>query len=50
MADGQKELAREYAEKTLRLLATPGIASSWTNTNEYRGEIRKGAQKVLDKL
>ena len=50
LADGQKELAREYAEKTLRLLATPGIASSWTNTNEYRGEIRKGAQKVLDKL
>ena len=51
LADGQKEQAREFAEKSLRMLATPGIAaSSWTNTDEYRGEIRKGAQKVLDKL
>ena len=51
LADGEKELARKFAEKSLYLLATPGIpASSWTNTDEYRGEIRKGAQHVLDKL
>ena len=50
LADGQKELARKFAEKTLSLLATPGIpASSWTNTDEYRFEVRKGAQHVLDK-
>ncbi|HEX7960340.1 MAG TPA: alpha/beta hydrolase [Terriglobales bacterium] len=51
LANGEKELAREFAQKSLTLLGTSGIpASSWTNTNEYRGEIRKGAQKVLDKL
>lgn len=51
LADGNKQLARELAEKSLSLLDTHGLpASSWTNTNEYRGEIRKGAQKVLDKV
>jgi pimeloyl-ACP methyl ester carboxylesterase len=50
LAAGQKQLARTFAEKTLRLLVAPGIpASSWTNTEEYRGEIRKGAERVLDK-
>ena len=45
------KLAREFAETSLSQLGTPGIpASSWTNTDEYRGEIRKGAQHVLDKL
>jgi tetratricopeptide (TPR) repeat protein len=51
LADGEMELAREFAKKSLSQLGTPGSpASSWTNTNEYRGEIRKGAQHVLDKL
>ena len=51
LADGEKELAREFAEKSLSQLGTPGIpASSWTNTDQYRNEIRKGAQQVLDKL
>ena len=51
LAAGEKQLAREFAEKTLSQLDTPGIpASSWTNTDAYRGEIRKGAQQVLDKL
>ena len=51
LADGEKELAREFAEKSLSQLGTPGIpASSWTNTDQYRSEIRKGAQQVLDKL
>ena len=48
LAGGEKELARKFAEKSLRLLATPGFpASSWANTDEYRGEVRKGAEKVL---
>ena len=51
LADGQKELARQFAEKSLIMLDRPGVpASSWTNTDEYRGEIRKSAQKVLEKL
>jgi tetratricopeptide (TPR) repeat protein len=51
LADGEKELAREFAEKSLSQLGTPGIpASSWTNTDEYRSEIRKGARHVLAKL
>jgi pimeloyl-ACP methyl ester carboxylesterase len=51
LANGEKQLARKLAEKSLTLLATPGIpASSWTNTDEYRGEIRKGAQHILDQL
>jgi len=51
LADGEKELAREFAEKSLSQLGTPGTpASSWTNTDEYRSEIRIGAQHVLNKL
>ncbi len=51
LADGEKELAREFAEKSLTQLGTPDIpASSWTNADEYRREIRKGAEHVLDKL
>ena len=48
---GQNDLARQSAEKTLALLDTPGLpASSWTDTEQYRGEIRKGAEDVLKKL
>lgn len=51
LADGQKELARRHAEKALTLLDSHGLpASSWTDTEEYRGEIRSGAKKVLDKI
>ena len=51
LADGQKELARQHAEKALALLDSHRLpASSWTDTGEYRGEIRKGAQKVLEKI
>jgi tetratricopeptide (TPR) repeat protein len=50
-ADGQKDLARQYAEKTLAILDSHTVpASSWTDTEEYRGEIRRDAQKVLKKL
>jgi Flp pilus assembly protein TadD len=48
---GQKDLAREHAQKALSILDDQNIpASSWTNTNEYRGEIRKAAEKVLKQL
>jgi dienelactone hydrolase len=49
LKNGQKELARQHAEKALALLdahTTP--ASSWTDTDEYRGEIRRSAQKTLN--
>ncbi|MGE5412980.1 MAG: hypothetical protein ACM3NW_02305 [Syntrophomonadaceae bacterium] len=48
--DGRKDLARQHAEKALSLLdskTTP--ASSWADTEEFRGELRRGAQKVLAK-
>jgi dienelactone hydrolase len=49
--DGQKELARQYAEKSLALLDAHTVrASSWSDTEPRRGEIRRGAQKVLEKL
>jgi dienelactone hydrolase len=51
LKDGQKDLARQHAEKALALLDTQGLpASSWTDTEQYRGEIRRGAQRVLDSL
>ena len=51
LADGQKELARQHAEKTLALLDSHKLpASSWTDTEQYRGEIRRGTEKVLKQL
>lgn len=51
LADGQKELARQHAEKALALLDSHGLpASSWTDTEQYRGEIRRGAKKILKQL
>jgi tetratricopeptide (TPR) repeat protein len=51
LADGQKELARQHAEKALAILdAHKGPASSWTDTEQYRGEIRRGAEKVIKQL
>jgi pimeloyl-ACP methyl ester carboxylesterase len=48
LADGQKELARQYAEKALALLdAHRGPLSSWSDTEQRRGEIRKEIQRVL---
>jgi hypothetical protein len=50
-ADGQKELARQHAERALALLDSHRLpASSWTDTEQYRGEIRRGAEKTLSKL
>jgi len=51
LKDGQKELARQHAEKALALLDSHRLpASSWTDTEQYRGEIRRSAEKVLSKL
>jgi tetratricopeptide (TPR) repeat protein len=51
LADGQKELARQHAEKALTLLDSHQLpASSWTDTDQYRGEIRRGAEKILKQL
>jgi tetratricopeptide (TPR) repeat protein len=47
-ADGQKDLARQYAQKSLKLLDTPAqAASTWTNTEQYRREIRRYAENLL---
>ena len=46
--NGQKELARQHAARALDLLDSPTVpASSWTNADPYREEIRRGAQHVL---
>ena len=51
LADGQKDLARQNAEKALALLNSHRLpASSWTDTEQYRGEIRRGAEKILKQL
>ena len=51
LADGQKDLARQHAEKALVLLDAHGTpASSWTDTQEYPGEIRRDAQQILKNL
>ena len=51
LADGQEDLARRYAEKTLAILDSHTMpASSWTDTEQYRGEIRRDSQEVLQKL
>jgi dienelactone hydrolase len=51
LADGQKDLARQHAEKALAIVDSHTVpASSWTDTEQYRGEIRRGAQDVLKKL
>ena len=51
LADGQKNLARQYAEKALAILDSHTMpASTWTDTEQYRGEIRRDVQEVLQKL
>src|SRR5438552_16836917 len=51
LKDGQKDLARQYAEKVLALLDSHAVpASSWSDTERRRGEIRKDVEQVLKKL
>jgi len=48
LADGQKDLARQYALKSIELLNRPDFpASTWANTGQYRNEIRRDAEKLL---
>jgi pimeloyl-ACP methyl ester carboxylesterase len=48
LADGQKDVARQYAEKALALLDShKAPASSWSDTDQRRGEIRHSAEKTL---
>jgi len=48
LADGQKDLARQYAEKALALLDSHNApASSWSDTDQRRGEIRHSAEQTL---
>jgi hypothetical protein len=51
LKDGQKALARLHAEKALAILNDHEIpASSWTDTEQYRGEILRDAEKILKQL
>ena len=51
LADGQKNLARQYAEKALAMLDSHAAPlSSWSDTEQRRAEIRSGLQETLKKL
>jgi pimeloyl-ACP methyl ester carboxylesterase len=51
LRDGQKDLARQYADKALALLNShKAPASSWSDTEQRRGEIRNDVQQTLKKL
>jgi Tetratricopeptide repeat len=51
LKDGQKDLARQYAEKALALLDShTAPLSSWSDTAERRAEIRQAIQDTLKKL
>jgi dienelactone hydrolase len=48
LADGQKDRARQYAEKALTLLDShQAPVSSWSDTEERRGEIRRAIESTL---
>jgi dienelactone hydrolase len=48
LADGQKDLARQYAEKALTLLDShKAPLSSWSDTEERRGEVRRAIESTL---
>jgi dienelactone hydrolase len=51
LKEGRRTVARQAAEKALALLDAHDLpASSWTDTEPYRGEIRNGAETVLKAL
>jgi hypothetical protein len=51
LKDGQEDLARQLAEKGLALLDSHAVpASSWSDTEERRGEVPSGLLDVLKKL
>jgi tetratricopeptide (TPR) repeat protein len=51
LKDGQKDLARQYAEKALAMIDShKAPLSSWSDTEQRRAEIRSAVQDVLKKL
>jgi tetratricopeptide (TPR) repeat protein len=51
LKDGQKDVARKYAEEALALLDShTAPLSSWSDTAQRRGEIRRGIQDTLTKI
>jgi len=51
LKDGQKTPARQHAEKALAILNDHKVpASSWTDTEQYRGEIRRDVEKIIKQL
>ena len=50
LANGEKDISREHAQKALALLRSHvAPASSWSDTEERRDEIRKAAEETLKK-
>jgi dienelactone hydrolase len=48
LAEGDKDLARQYAKRALSLLDShTAPASSWSDTEQRRGEIRKEIMRIL---
>jgi tetratricopeptide (TPR) repeat protein len=51
LKDGQKDLARQYAKTALAMLdAHTAPMSSWSDTEQRRGEIRNHLLRTLKKL
>ena len=51
LANGEKDMAREHAQKALALLDShTAPASSWSDTEQRRGEIRKAAEQTVKKV
>jgi len=51
LKDGQKDVARTYAEKALAMLDSHAAPlSSWSDTEQRRAEIRRGIQDTLKKI
>jgi dienelactone hydrolase len=51
LEDGQKNLAQRYAERALAMLAShTAPASTWSDTEQRRREIRVGVEHVLNKV
>src|SRR5262249_894968 len=49
--NGQRDLARKFAEEALGLLDSHNAPlSSWSDTEQRRAEIRRGVEKVLKQL
>ena len=51
LKNGQKDLARQYAEKALTMIDShKAPLSSWSDTEQRRAEIRSGVQDTLKEL